>query len=508
MIYAMRSRFIKSLSVAVLGAVTCCQASAMPAPPDSKSDQEAKPLPARRDVEEDHNDEIATVIEERKIVTDSTENGTEVTTAEATAQPKIWLGIALKDVSGDLAQYMGSTKGVLVNAVFRESPAEEVKMQVGDILVKFQDVELTDPTALVSALLEYEKAVEKKQSKEINESKDKKQASSTDSEIDWGTVKVEGLRRGEKFSVELKPVRRPDNPEVAATTIDPKKQPELIERLLSNYLDTQNGPAVKLYRFGMTESLKAPAQIQTQNRTGVISHSENGKLIEIRIEEQAGHSPKFSLKESDGKFQEISRDELDRLPEPVRKRVDEFLEQRLHSIWIVDGNGAAGFPKGIRVVEVQSAMADSKKDGQKTSDQPSKSIKPSVPPAAVKVAEERVKSMREQIQQSIKERIDSKEHATLQGAVTQLKLDNGITLIFPGGELKTNELTLKVTPGELIEKQAKLAEAAAKITVDHAEGLEQLPKQLRELQQQIKELEKQVDSLRSEWKAAHLKEDK
>ncbi len=40
----------------------------------------------------------------------------------ADAPPKIWLGIGLKEVTGDLATYLGSSEGVFVEEVFPTAP--------------------------------------------------------------------------------------------------------------------------------------------------------------------------------------------------------------------------------------------------------------------------------------------------------------------------------------------------------------------------------------------------
>ena len=59
-----------------------------------------------------------------------------VAAAEQEAGPKLWLGIMLKEVEGDLARYLGSDDGILVDAVYDESPAAKAGVEEGDLLLK------------------------------------------------------------------------------------------------------------------------------------------------------------------------------------------------------------------------------------------------------------------------------------------------------------------------------------------------------------------------------------
>ena len=59
-----------------------------------------------------------------------------------------FLGIRLKSITGDLANYLDSRDGILVDAVLPDSPAEASKLQVGDILLAIDDKGLAGPPSL------------------------------------------------------------------------------------------------------------------------------------------------------------------------------------------------------------------------------------------------------------------------------------------------------------------------------------------------------------------------
>ncbi len=110
--------------------------------------------------------------------------------------PKIWLGIGLKGVEGDLATYLAQAKACLSKASFRQ-PCREAKLQDGDIVLAFQGKKVSDPGALVEAL----HAVAPLETDPKGEGKT----------ATYPHVTLTISRRGQEMKVELTPRPRPGN---------------------------------------------------------------------------------------------------------------------------------------------------------------------------------------------------------------------------------------------------------------------------------------------------------
>ncbi|MBN1448981.1 MAG: PDZ domain-containing protein [Bacteroidetes bacterium] len=65
-----------------------------------------------------------------------------------------WLGVKIKDVSDEVAKEAGlkETKGALVYKVVEESPADSAGIEEGDIIIAFNNIEIEDADALVTAV--------------------------------------------------------------------------------------------------------------------------------------------------------------------------------------------------------------------------------------------------------------------------------------------------------------------------------------------------------------------
>ena len=63
-----------------------------------------------------------------------------------------WLGVGIQPVTGELAESFGieSSKGALINDVFKDSPAEDAGIKDGDVIVKFEGREVDDPQHLAN----------------------------------------------------------------------------------------------------------------------------------------------------------------------------------------------------------------------------------------------------------------------------------------------------------------------------------------------------------------------
>jgi C-terminal processing protease CtpA/Prc len=102
---------------------------------------------------------------------------------------KYWLGLGLKKVEGDLATYLGSDKGMFIFEVYPNSPASKAEWKVGDILLSFNDKEVSDFESLLSEI----------------------------SAVETKSVQCELLRKGEKVEANISAEARPtDVPQIEA----------------------------------------------------------------------------------------------------------------------------------------------------------------------------------------------------------------------------------------------------------------------------------------------------
>jgi len=78
--------------------------------------------------------------------------------------PRGWLGVEMKELTNRLAEDLGldDTRGVLVAAVVRGSPAAAGGIEVRDVIVRFNGVELDDPNDLFYEVLRAEVGSEAK----------------------------------------------------------------------------------------------------------------------------------------------------------------------------------------------------------------------------------------------------------------------------------------------------------------------------------------------------------
>ena len=210
--------------------------------------------------------------------------------------PKIWLGIGLKGIEGDLATYLGSSEGVFIESVLPDSPAAEAKLQEGDVVVAFQGQKVSGPVALVEALRAV-KVVE-------SESKDEAKAAA------YPSVALTILRRGQEMKVELTPRPRPANLKVT-----PAAEGDDIAEVTNIFKFGQPGQA--------TLNLVKPFNKTVSNIVVVVK--EDGKEFIARVERNGDEPAKIIVTEGKDERQ-LSEDQLDQLPEKVREAIKNALK--------------------------------------------------------------------------------------------------------------------------------------------------------------------------------------
>lgn len=107
--------------------------------------------------------------------------------AKRAAQPKLWLGVVLKTIEGDLASYLDIDGGVLVESVFPESPAAAAGLKKGDVLLTFADQELAAPGDVMAIM----RTVDTHNTQELQ------------------PLSVKALRKGEELLLTITPTPRP-----------------------------------------------------------------------------------------------------------------------------------------------------------------------------------------------------------------------------------------------------------------------------------------------------------
>lgn len=263
---------------------------------------------------------------------------------EQAAPPKFWLGITLKPVEGDLANYVGSSDGVLVDSVHPDSPASKAGIEKGDIIVAIGEEKLTDPKSLLAQMLN------------VKADKDDKAP----------TLQFKVLRKGESKSIALTPVTRPaDRMKVTVNseglnvlTDDIKgtlglsfdlnsKSPKEIEQLMERLHGANSD--VRILRFG------TPARLPEDLITKVRIHEGSSKTpLEVSINRDGDGPAKVTVVQ-DGETKEYSTDKMDEMPEKIRKMVTDVLEKK--GRFSVENRNAAG-----------DKDAKSKEDGKQVKD--------------------------------------------------------------------------------------------------------------------------------------------
>jgi hypothetical protein len=352
--------------------------------------------------------------------------------------PKLWLGITLKPIEGDLAAYLGSSEGVLVDSVFPDSPASAAGLKKGDILVSVGDEKLTDPKSLLTQLL----AVK----------------SSEDGKVSPLQMKV--LRNGESKTMEVTPVARPVElltvevameDDGAPVTKEGRKlnfsfdlndkSPEELEKMLEKMRDS-HGAGLRVFRFG------APARVLQSDAEGhaearvEIHQSNDGEQMEISIHREGDAPAKIKVSRN-GESKEYSSDKLDDIPEETRKMVTELLNK-----------------KGEVKVEMRVIRDADEKDAKHED--------------AGKHSQEGQKHSRVEVR-----RLDG------------MKLDLG--------EFMDKEISEKYSA--MAKEMAARAQQTAKQTAKWAHEAAAMPEEIKELRLQVEALREQVKELREQLKS-------
>ena len=249
---------------------------------------------------------------------DDHEHDHEVELKVKVSAPKLWLGIGLKPIEGDLAKYLRTESGILVDSVYPESPAAKAGIEEGDILMSAGESELGQPSDLLEVMTS------------LDEDKPK--------------VKLTLMRKGEKMNIAVKAAERPEMEEVndfmreLDIDIEGLGDNAEVKTLLKGLRLGTNGDAVNVFRFGSPAIVLDELDGEQEMDVVVTSDADGeGKKFKIRVQRENDKPAKITV-ETDGEVKEVTEEELDELPEELREKVTKALGKTSRGFWMADGN--------------------------------------------------------------------------------------------------------------------------------------------------------------------------
>lgn len=220
--------------------------------------------------------------------------------AEEESHAKLWVGIMLKDVEGDLAKYLGSEKGILIDDVFEGSPAAKAGIQPGDLLLRANGQELNEPLSLLTTM------------KKVK---------------DGEAITLTLSRKGEEVEVKVTPTTRPEREELEADKEREKVQAllelsELGEGDREKMKDVLRGLRLKdgtqdvnVLRFGGPAFTWRGTE-DKENVDITVVKEIAGDKVEIKITRKDDQPAKITVTKGD-KVNEYGQSELDKMPEDI-----------------------------------------------------------------------------------------------------------------------------------------------------------------------------------------------
>ncbi|MEM8732698.1 MAG: PDZ domain-containing protein [Planctomycetota bacterium] len=292
-------------------------------------DQEEKKIRVvvRTDSEEVDEEEVEEEEQEHRVVV----------RAENVAMPKVWLGIMLKEVEGDLAMYLGGDEGVLISEVYKKSPAMEAGVKEGDLLLSINGDEVDEPSAIIEIMKDVEEGDQ---------------------------LALQVLRKGDEVEVMVEPAERPQ--EVAAgvniqnsfdaiVELDELEgvEPRIKEALKKLEL-RKGGNGVNLFRFG------GPAFVwrgeSGDEKILDVVKSVSGDDMEVQVTKKNDEPAIVIVKEGD-EVKEYKIEDLKKLPEDFPEEVEIVIAEAL------EGKGGSRFqiqamPSKIMELDLDLEMDD------------------------------------------------------------------------------------------------------------------------------------------------------
>ncbi len=227
--------------------------------------------------------------------------------------PKLWLGVSLKDIEGDLAAYLGDERGILVDSVFPDSPAEKAGIQVGDVLLAAGGDDLSSPADLLKTI-----------------------KSLKGEDVEPAALTVAVLRQGKNMDIEVTPAQRPADEEISAIVGDGDEQAfsfsfsgneseEEVQEMVKKLRTGRLGKGMNVFRFGSPSMFWVPDDRQLDGNLNIkVIKEVNGDKVVITVTRTDDEPAKITV-DKNGEVEEFQGDNLDEMPEEISALVRPML---------------------------------------------------------------------------------------------------------------------------------------------------------------------------------------
>lgn len=214
----------------------------------------------------------------------------------------VWLGVTLKNIEGDLSEFLGTDKGVLIEEVHPTSPAAKADVKKGDVILSIDGTQIAGPEQVLNIMKSAKPDV---------------------------ALKLKLKRKSEELELKVTPEPRPV--EIAAGM-------KWLEEFEKNGLAfDRDAEHFKLLRVGIPTG--AIASVVTPIKGDIQIHvttNQDGKVTEIKVDRQ-GDKPAEIKVTKDGETKTYTTDNLEQLPEEVRSIITPIVQPSLgHSVITLD----------------------------------------------------------------------------------------------------------------------------------------------------------------------------
>ncbi len=208
---------------------------------------------------------------------------------------KLWLGVGLKSIEGDLSEYLDTDKGVLIEDVYEASPAAKANIKKGDIVLAVDAKELEGPEDLLEIM----------------------KSAKADVAL---TLKIR--RKNEEMEVKVTPEPRPS--EVTMGIDLSNLQKEIGDANFTfDMLDPQK---LQVFRMGQPAGVIAHAGSGMKGDLQLhIVNKQDGKSLEVKVNRE-GDKPATITVTKDGETKTYTEEQIGELPEDVRGMVGPMLQ--------------------------------------------------------------------------------------------------------------------------------------------------------------------------------------
>ncbi len=208
---------------------------------------------------------------------------------------KLWLGVGLKSIEGDLSEYLDTDKGVLIEEVQEGSPAAKANIKKGDIVLAVDAKELEGPEDLIEIM----------------------KSAKADVAL---TLKIR--RKNEEMEVKVTPEPRPSQITMGIDLSNLQKEFG-DANFTFDMLDPQK---LQVFRMGQPAGVIAHAGSGMKGDLKLhIVNKQDGKSLEVKIDRE-GHNPATITVTKDGETKTYTEEQIGELPEDVRGMVGPMLQ--------------------------------------------------------------------------------------------------------------------------------------------------------------------------------------